>query len=607
MSEIGVIYGLGGDSYDREYSETQILRRFAAYVRPHRAAALAITAVTLLGALLGTLFQALIARGVDTLAHSVTAQGLALLMAAILLVGAAQWGASAVSKWLSSRLAADIVLALRADAFSAVMRQDSAFFDQHAAGGLVSRVSGDSGSVESLIGSTFVIAGQAVLILCMMGLLFSINPYLTGVTVVLMALLVGIALGHRRLARRLSRLQQRSVGRLNALLHESVVGISVARNFGQEGSLHAELNRVNEQWFAVVRPAKVIQSAFFPLMLTATGLSTAVVVFFGGQRVLAGQLSAGQWYLFIQSLALLWWPLMSVSTFWGQLQQGMAAAERILSLIDAPRRVRQSGDARLDQQHASIEFKDVWFAYGSRETVLNGFDLRIGAGETVALIGHTGAGKSTIMRLIARSYEFDGGEVLIGGQDIRALDLDDYRRHLGIVPQIPVLFTGTLGDNIRYPCPGATDADVLTAARRVAGGDWLAPMTRGLQTQVGELGKNLSLGQRQLVALARILLQDSSILLLDEATASVDPLTEAHIQEGLEVVLRGRTVVTIAHRLTTVRNADRIVALRHGRIVEEGKHDALLAAGGYYAELYNRHFRYQAPDFDVEPGLATAR
>jgi ATP-binding cassette subfamily B protein len=600
VSDIDIIYGLGGDAYDREYSETQILRRFGSYARRHRAAAVAVTALTVLGALLGTAFQALIARGVDAVARAVTTEGTLLLIAGIVLVGAAQWGGGALNQWLSARLAADMVMALRADAFDAVMRQDSAFFDQNAAGGLVSRVTTDSESVANLISSVFVIAGQVLLILFMLGLLLSINAYLAGVTVVLMALIVGVSLVHRRLSRGWSRLQQRAVGRLNALLHESVGGIPVARNFAQERALYDGLAAVNQQWFAVSRRTRVLQSAFFPLMLTATGLGTTAIVYFGGQRVLAGQLSAGQWYLFIQSLGLLWWPLMSVSTFWGQLQQGVAAAERILSLIDARPRVRQTGHARPGQR-PSIELRGVSFRYGEREAVLDGFDLRIEAGESVALIGHTGAGKSTIVRLIARAYEFDRGELLVGGQDIRGLDLDEYRRRVGVVPQVPVLFTGTVADNIRYPCPEATDAEIAAAARRVAGGDWLAPMSRGLETEVGELGRNLSLGQRQLVALTRALLQDPSLLLLDEATASVDPLTEAHIQEGLDTVLRGRTVVTIAHRLTTVRRADRIVALRQGRIVEQGRHDDLLAAGGHYAELYNRYFRHQAPDFDVEP------
>ena len=229
--------------------------------------------------------------------------------------------------------------------------------------------------------------------------------------------------------------------------------------------------------------------------------------------------------------------------------------------------------------------------------MLGDFNLRIRPGETVALVGHTGSGKSSIARLVARFYEFQGGQILVDGVDIRALDLADYRSRLGIVTQSPFLFDGSVRENIRYGRPAATDAEVTAAARRVGGGDWLTTLPEGLDTLVGERGGNLSMGQRQLVALARVLLQDPSICILDEATASIDPLTETLIQEGLDEVLAGRTAIVIAHRLSTVRSADRIIVLRQGEIIEEGSHEALIERGGHYAELYNTYFRHQSLDY----------
>jgi ABC-type multidrug transport system fused ATPase/permease subunit len=302
--------------------------------------------------------------------------------------------------------------------------------------------------------------------------------------------------------------------------------------------------------------------------------------------------------LFVEVVGLFWFPLTSIASFWSQFQLGLSASERVFSLIDAEPRVVQTDSVKLDQVAGRIEFEKVDFRYTEQEMVLEDFDLVIEAGETVALVGHTGAGKSSLGKLVARFYEFQGGRLLIDGHDIKSLDLETYRSHLGIVQQTPFLFTGTVRDNIRYGRPGASDAEVREVAARIGGGDWLDALSNGLDTDVGEGGRGVSMGQRQLVAMARVLLQDPSILILDEATASVDPLTEAQIQEGLDVVLRGRTAIVIAHRLSTIRGADRILVLREGEVIETGSHEALMTAGGHYADLYMLFFRHQSADYD---------
>lgn len=322
------------------------------------------------------------------------------------------------------------------------------------------------------------------------------------------------------------------------------------------------------------------------------------VIFVGGRAVLAGTLTPGEWYLFAQSVALFWSPLTSLASSWGQVQQGFASGERLFALLDAPPTVAQAGAQPPPRLAGRIELQRVTFRYGAGAPALDALDLRIAAGETVALVGHTGAGKTSVARLIAREYEFEAGQILVDGRDIRTLDLDAYRARLGIVPQTPYLFSGTVAENIRYGRPDAPDDAVLAAARRVAGGDWLAGLPQGLDSPVGELGRGLAAGQRQLVALARVFLQDPAILILDEATASLDPITEALVQEGFAALVRGRTAIVIAHRLPTVRHADRIVVMREGQMLEQGTHDALLRNDGHYRELYERYFRYQAPEDD---------
>jgi ABC-type multidrug transport system fused ATPase/permease subunit len=301
--------------------------------------------------------------------------------------------------------------------------------------------------------------------------------------------------------------------------------------------------------------------------------------------------------LFIQGIGLFWFPLTSIASFWSQFQIGLAAGERVFGLIDADPKVVQTDHKTLPAIKGEVRFENVDFRYTDNEPVLTNFSLTIHAGETLALVGHTGSGKSSIGKLIARFYEFQGGHIYIDGHDIRTLDLSDYRSRLGIVTQSPFLFDGTVMENIRYGKPDATDAEVVQAANTVGNGDWLKSLPNGLATEVGERGGSLSMGQRQLVTLARVVLQNPSIFILDEATASVDPLTETLIQEGLDVALEGRTSIVIAHRLSTIKNADRIIVLRQGEIIEEGNHDALLRQNGHYAELYNTYFRHQSLEY----------
>jgi len=592
-----ILDGLDTEDYDRQYSDGELLRRILRYFRPHRRRMVLAAAVLTLNAAAGTAGPILISRALDLVKTNPSTTVILMLSLGVLLLGVFAWGFNYVRQLLTATVVGDVVLKLREDVFRSAVHNDLSFYDEHPSGKIVSRVTSDTQDFSDVITLVLDLASQVLLVVLLAVWLFTIDARLTLLILAMAPVAFAIALAFRRIARRVTRNAKRVTAVINAEIQESISGIVVAKSFRQEQAIFERFGRNNRQAYRVGLARGLTMNSIFPILGAASGLAVALLVYAAGGATRTRGFSPGDWYLFMQAVAFFWWPLISIASFWSQFQNGLSAAERVFALVDAKPKVAQRASEPVPSLRGEVEFRALCFSYTGREQVLQDFSLKIPAGETVALVGHTGAGKSSIARLVTRFYEFQGGELLVDGRDIRSLDLDQYRRRVGLVPQDPFLFSGTVKENIRYSRPEATEEEVCAAAMRIAQGSWLEALAQGLDTEVGARGASLSMGQRQLVALARVLLKDPAVFILDEATASVDPFTETQIQEGLDTVMSDRTAIVIAHRLSTVRNADRIVVLERGRIIETGTHDELLRARGHYAELYNTYFRHQSLEY----------
>jgi len=608
-----VMAGLGQSDYDRQYSDITLLRRIFRYFTPYKLSILIIGSAIGLSSIAGALVPLFISNTLDTLNNGINFSTINLLLLIILVFTILNFTMNAITQILTARTVQNAVVDLRNTAFNSLLDRDMSFFDKEPTGRLASRVVNDTNSFGQVISLTVNLLGQIILVFFVVSILIDISVKLTIVLLIFAPTVILVALAFRKIARNVSLGSQRILAKVNALIQETTSGIYIAKSFRAEEVLYDEFDKLNLKSYDINIKRGLVFNSIFPILSMLTGLGTAMIVYYGGLSIIDSnnflsniisrfpgqELTIGQWFLFLQGLNLFFFPLISIASFWAQFQQGLAASERVFSLIDAENEVIQYDDKILEKPKGMINFENVTFGYEKENLVLENFNLKINSGEKIAIVGHTGAGKSTIANLIQRYYEFQDGKISIDNQNIRSLDLINYRKQLSIISQDVFLWNATIRENLLYGIPKTDNIEdkLNLVLKDVQALSWIEQLPNGLDTRVGERGQSLSMGQRQLIAFARILLRDPAILIMDEATASLDPFSDLLVQKATNKILEGRTSIVIAHRLSTIKNADRIIVLSDGKILEEGTHEDLLTKKGHYADLYDTYYRHQSLEY----------
>src|SRR5580765_3330519 len=514
---------------------------------------------------------------------------LELIVAAVIGVGIARALFMGARRLISGQQALGVEFDLRSALYAHLLRLSFGFYDRHQTGQLMSRATVDLQTVRFFLGYGLIFFFQNVLTLVgAAAVMCVVNWKLTLVALWIAPLLIGLAHRYSHVSHPLLRDVQQKMADAATVAEENIVGAHVVKSFAQEASEQAKFERRSEEVFALSVKANRQRAFYIPLLSFLPLLAQAAILYVGGHVVANGTLSLGDFVAFNLFLALLVLPLRQLGMWIGQAQRATASGERIFQVIDEPEQITDAPDAReLPSGPGRIAFEHVTFGYEPTRPVLHEIDLELEAGRIVALIGHTGSGKTTLAALVSRFYDVDRGRVTVDGVDVRDVTLTSLRREIGVIAQDPFLFSATVGENIAFGRPDASEDDVERAARLAQAHEFIAALPEGYDTVIGERGITLSGGQRQRVAIARALVVDPRILILDDATASVDATTESKIRDGLREAMRGRTTIIIAHRLSTIALADEVIVLEDGRVVARGAADDLVETNEVYREIHD--------------------
>ncbi|HEU5089883.1 MAG TPA: ABC transporter ATP-binding protein [Roseiflexaceae bacterium] len=591
MGPRGAIERFGSEQEGRAL-DWRIIMRFFDFLRPHGKRMSLALVLMLINSGLTLLTPYLVKVAIDQ--HIIKGEmegltGIALWTAAAFVgIYITAAGQRYVLSWVGQR----VLATLRGRMFAQLQRLSLGYHDRNIIGVTISRVINDVAVINDLLSQGLIsLVGDVVVLIGIIVVMLFMSPKLALLTMIVIPLMILATALFARRAKVAFRQTRARVAAVVGDLAEGISGMRVIQAFAQEDVSQERFNKVNSANRDANISAMALSFVYLPLVEFLGMLATAIVLWFGGRTVASGELTLGVLVAFMAYVTRFFQPIQELSQIYTTMQSAMAGGERVLELLDTKPDVLDRPDAReMPPIKGRVELRDVRFSYNNGVEVLHGVNLIVKPGQTIALVGPTGAGKSSIVNLVARFYEVTSGAVLIDGIDVREVTQQSLRKQMGMVSQDPFLFSGTIADNIRFGRLGATQEEIEQAARTANAHDFILALPEGYNTAILEGAVNLSIGQRQLVCIARAMLADPRILILDEATASVDTVTEALIRDALLQLLQGRTAIVIAHRLSTIRNADLICVISDGQIAERGTHDELLARGGIYRELYERQF-----------------
>jgi ATP-binding cassette subfamily B multidrug efflux pump len=569
------------------------IRRLIAYVRPYRGMALVVAALVVVGSMLNLFGPILLGQAIDHYVIPRDADGLLGLVVRLLLIYAGAGIATILQGLIMVQIGQRLVADLRAELFAHLQRLSMDYHDRHRVGDLMSRVTNDTDAINTVLSNGLIdLISNGLTLGGTLVAMFFLNWQLATAMIIVLPLMLyatGAITNRSRLAFRGVR---RHLGELNAVMEENLSGIRVVKAFSRERDEIQKFRNVNDVNRAVGIKADVLLAILGPMFSTMSTITIAIMALLGGWLALRGLVSVGVIATFVIYIVNFFRPMRALAMLYNQLQSALAGAERIFEVLDEQPSVQDAPDAvALPRVNGDVRFDGVSFSYIEGRPVLENVNISATPGQTIALVGPTGAGKTTVINLLSRFYDVDAGAIYVDLHDIRTVQQASLRSQLGIVLQDTFLFSNTVMENIRYGRLDATDDEVIEAARIANADRFIRLLPHGYATKVSEQGHNFSQGQRQLIAIARAILADPRVLILDEATSSVDTRTEMHLQEALLRLLQGRTAFVIAHRLSTIRKADQVLVVNDHRIIERGTHDELLAQGGFYHDLYHSQFR----------------